>query len=167
MCPIATLGGICIVPCGSPMRKCRCIPMSKACGLQCVMRRVHGVHRNKARPFLMADPTSVLGLFNLFLWSAALQHCSAGSAWLCHMQQKHLSMSVRTQTIRPGSSYLRLIQLEMMPTCSFCRSRPNKSSEAVPNCEYNKKPRIRGFFLAPPVGLEPTTLRLTAACSTD
>ena len=23
------------------------------------------------------------------------------------------------------------------------------------------------FFLAPPVGLEPTTLRLTAACSTD
>ena len=115
----------------------------------------------------MADPTSVLGLFNLFLWSAALQHCSAGSAWLCHMQQKHLSMSVRTQTIRPGSSYLRLIQLEMMPTCSFCRSRPNKSSEAVRNCEYNKKPRIRGFLLAPPVGLEPTTLRLTAACSTD
>ena len=25
----------------------------------------------------------------------------------------------------------------------------------------------RDFFLAPPVGLEPTTLRLTAACSTD
>jgi len=23
------------------------------------------------------------------------------------------------------------------------------------------------FYLAPPVGLEPTTLRLTAACSTD
>ncbi len=24
-----------------------------------------------------------------------------------------------------------------------------------------------GIYLAPPVGLEPTTLRLTAACSTD
>ena len=161
MCPIATLGGICIVPCGSPMRKCRCIPMSKACGLQCAWSP------SKQSPPFPYGRSTVLGLFNLFLWSAALQHCSAGSAWLCHMQQKHLSMSVRTQTIRPGSSYLRLIQLEMMPTCSFCRSRPNKSSEAVPNCEYNKKPRIRGFLLAPPVGLEPTTLRLTAACSTD
>ena|GEM_PF-3930843 len=26
---------------------------------------------------------------------------------------------------------------------------------------------IKGFGLAPPVGLEPTTLRLTAACSTN
>ena len=32
-----------------------------------------------------------------------------------------------------------------------------------------KKPEATasGFLLAPPVGLEPTTLRLTAACSTD
>ena len=32
-----------------------------------------------------------------------------------------------------------------------------------------KKPEAAasGFLLAPPVGLEPTTLRLTAACSTD
>ena len=27
--------------------------------------------------------------------------------------------------------------------------------------------KSQGVFLAPPVGLEPTTLRLTAACSTD
>ena len=27
--------------------------------------------------------------------------------------------------------------------------------------------QITGFRLAPPVGLEPTTLRLTAACSTN
>ena len=36
--------------------------------------------------------------------------------------------------------------------------------------EYNWKNSCsfeQEFFLAPPVGLEPTTLRLTAACSTD
>ena len=35
--------------------------------------------------------------------------------------------------------------------------------------EYEKRRSIRSsfFILAPPVGLEPTTLRLTAACSTD
>ena len=31
----------------------------------------------------------------------------------------------------------------------------------------NRKTDVFLLFLAPPVGLEPTTLRLTAACSTD
>ena len=54
---------------------------------------------------------------------------------------------------------------------NITRRKPNITAQQynLPQANITEKTtcRNKSFFLAPPVGLEPTTTRLTAACSTD
>src|SRR5699024_5393850 len=42
VCLIVPLGGICIVPCGSSMRKCRCIPVSRLLPYETIVKAHEG-----------------------------------------------------------------------------------------------------------------------------
>ena len=89
--------------------------------------------------------------------SETLSSCSLGARrkTLCFfLLAALLHLALRAQHRKPVNSRMRLPKHKVAGWVEFMGKKRNRSFE-------------RFLFLAPQVGLEPTTLRLTAACSTD
>ena len=91
--------------------------------------------------------------------------------FLVIFQLRWSDIFVKTKVIlKPSVSVILYLPLNCAKH-NITRRKPNITAQQynLPQANITEKTtcRNKSFFLAPPVGLEPTTLRLTAACSTD
>ena len=94
-----------------------------------------------------------------------IDSCGARDFFACRRKSRPLRPHRLASSATGGASALRLPTSPAQSTSTRLLS----AASAGDQQETKRKHHPNGwcFFLAPPVGLEPTTLRLTAACSAD